>query len=537
MTDAPEVETVTMGTPRDLRPDELDALHHANQATTNGHRPTSAAPNDRAAEDGYLGALILWTAETDTLLTHLDAADHYWPPNQRIHHAIAQMRCAGHPVDPVTVAHHLGPANLASIGGPSTLLHLQSHAAGPTEAHHHATIVAAHARARRLLTGIDSARAALLAGDHPTAHNLLATLDQHTAAVGPVEWEDVGAVLRGDYKPLVRAFLERSDGEALIYPGLLHWLFSVPGIGKTWVALQAAAEAIAAGIPVVYLDWEGNRRLVGLRLQALGITDDEVDDAFHYLRPGALDSARGHQLGEWAEHEGVGLVIFDGFAKALAACGHDEDKSGPVLTYLDAAVDPFSRQGDGAAVLLLDHVTKDKETRGLWPRGSGAKQGEVSGAAWLLRPRRSFNRETSGVLELVQAKDREGEVGIDGQVVATVHVDPDPDTGRVAIRLDPPTKATTDSGAPRRTIYMERVSRWIEGENRYGRHPSTTDITKGDGIRGRKEYRAEGLATLIEEGHVEVDLSGKTHGHVVVRPYREDDELGIVDADREDEVA
>lgn len=342
-----------------------------------------------------------------------------------------------------------------------------------------------------------------------------------------VDWEDVGAVLRGDYKPITRAFLERSDGEGLIYPGLLHWLFSTPGIGKTWLAIRACAEAIAFGIPVVYLDWEGNRRLVGLRLQALGCSAQDVDDLFLYLRPGAIDAPRGAQLGASAHDQGAGLVIFDGFAKALAACGHDEDKSGPVLQYLADAVDPFTLQGDGAAVLMLDHVTKDKETRGLWPRGSGAKQGEVSGAAWLLRTRRAFNRETAGVLELVQAKDREGEVGIDGQVVATVHITPDQATGRLDIRLDPPTTAQTEDGGFRPTRYMERISRHLENENRFSRHPGRNELI--DEVEGKKAHLTTAIGVLVQEGYVEVDVTRKTHRYVSVRPYREADELPTVD--------
>lgn len=514
--------------PRDLTPAELDALEAANRA--NGHRaPAPTLPADIDAEEAALGAALLSpdaiTQATDAGLT----SRHFQrPSHQLIWQAIAELHDDDQDVDVVTVADHLAHAEcLDRAGGPGRLLALQR---GDYLVGHARTyarqVLSAHQR-RQVM--VDAAELTEIAQRGPAdlTAALTPVLERLTATTTPtttvVDFEDVGAVLRGDYEPLVRAFLERTDGEALIYPGLLHWLFSTPGIGKTWLAIAACAESIKAGIDVIYLDWEGNRRLVGLRLKALGVTDEDVDARFHYLRAGAIDATKGRQLGTWATEHGVGLVIFDGFAKALAACGHDEDKSGPVLQYLHDAVDPFTRQGDGAAVLMLDHVTKDKETRGLWPRGSGAKQGEVSGAAWLLRTRKAFNRQTAGVLELVQAKDREGEVGIDGQVVATVHLDPQPDTGRLAIRLDPPITTTTADGGFRPTIYMERISRWVENENRFNRHPGHNEII--DGVEGKKAYLVAALKALVDEGHLVVDTTTKTHGHNVARPYREDDEL------------
>lgn len=522
-------DTYDEAPPRDLDPDELDAIEHANRPSRNGHPPRpavapAALPEARGAEEALLGAAILHPQNIeDAQAAGITAPAFQIPAHQHIWHAIEARHNQGEPVDAVLLAHTLDQHGLLErSGGPGRLIALQNDAAplGTTTTYAN-VILDAHHR-RQTIVELDQALTAVRNGTDPAEalHNLHQATTTTTTSL--VDFEDVGAVLRGDYQPLQRALLERTDGEALIYPGLIHWLFSTPGIGKTWLAINAAAEAIRAGIGVLYLDWEGNRRLVGLRLQALGITPDEVDEWFHYMRPGAIDTAKGHQLGRWADDMGIGFAVFDGFAKALAACGHDEDKSGPVLTYLHDAVDPLTQQGDGAAVLLLDHVTKDKETRGLWPRGSGAKQGEVSGAAWQLRSRRAFNRQTPGVLELVQAKDREGEVGIDGQVVATVHIDPASD-GRLTIRIDPPTTTKTDTGGFRPTIYMERISRYLENENRFGRHPSQADIF--DDVEGKKRYLSDALAVLLDEGHVEVDATHKTHRHVTVRPYREADEL------------
>lgn len=487
---------------------------------TNGHRPL---PDNPTTEAALLGTTLLHPDALTQAIHHgVTTTTFRTPTHQRIWHHLTQIHHDGLDPDPRLLATRLDPDDLRHLPA------LQAAATWPTNTPALAHELLDLEHRRRTITALTGALEAAHHGQHPDLHQLL---EQTTPAGRPIEWEDVGAVLRGDYTPLARAFLERTDGEGLIYPGLLHWLFSTPGIGKTWLAIQATAEALRAGIPVAYLDWEGNRRLIGLRLQALGIDADTVDDLLHYLRPGPIDAAHGAQLGRAAQDAGVGLVIFDGFAKALTAVGANENESADVLRYLHDAVDPHTRQGDGAAVLLLDHVTKDKETRGLWPRGSGAKQGEVSGAAWLLRTRKAFNRDTPGVLELVQAKDREGEVGIDGQVVATVHLTPDPPTGRLQVRIDPPTTAQTDTGGFRPTRYMERISRHLENENRFARHPGRNELL--DEVEGKKAHLTTALAVLIDEGYVEVDTTSKTHRHVSVRAYREADELPAVPDEEE----
>lgn len=288
---------------------------------------------------------------------------------------------------------------------------------------------------------------------------------------------------------------------------------------NTWVALVAAAEQIRAGRAVMYLDYEGSARIVGDRMRVLGVGPDQVDACLLYLRPGHITGDLAARLTASVAATDAALVVIDGVAKALASAGLSEDSAPDVLSWLVTAVNPLADAG--AAVLMLDHVVKEKEGRGLWARGSGAKLGEVSGAAWVLRPDQPFSRTQTGRARLVQAKDREGHVGTDGAVVATVQFRPDPARGTLDITLDPP--ATESGHVVRPTALMEQVSRHVETLNAAGLTPGANEITRA--VHGKRTYVIEALTTLIAEGHITATpgARGARH-HTVARPYRQIDD-------------
>ena len=328
-----------------------------------------------------------------------------------------------------------------------------------------------------------------------------------------LEFEDIAAVVRGEYEPLLPTMLTRTDGQSLMYPGLLHWLYGPDGCGKTMVAAYVAADLLRKGGVVVYFDWEGNRGLVGERIAEMGANADTVEKQLHYTRPGNLEPYT-DRLAEGAKHTWH-LAIFDGTAKALAAAGRDEDSNRDVLAWMEAVTTPLTT--NGCAVLMLDHVTKDTEGRAM-PRGAGAKRNQVSGAAWEMRAGQPFNRRTAGYARLVQRKDREGRTGVDGEVVAELHVRPT--RGRsTTFTLEPPTKTATDIA---RSNQMERVYdaivTWTAANN--GDEPNTTNVWKVVG--GNKGHVIELLDELTELGHVRVTRGGpgKASTWKAETPYR-----------------
>ena len=331
------------------------------------------------------------------------------------------------------------------------------------------------------------------------------------AGIDVPTFEDIAAVVRGEYEPLLPTMLTRDDGVSLMYPGLLHWLYGPDGCGKTMVAAYVTADLLRKGGTVVYFDWEGNRGLVGERVAEMGATADIVDKQLRYTRPGNLEPYT-----EWLAAGATSewhLAIFDGTAKALAASGRDEDSNRDVLAWMEAVVTPLT--ANGCAVLMLDHVTKDAEGRAM-PRGAGAKRNQVSGAAWEMRSGQPFNRRTAGYAKLIQRKDREGRTGVDGEVVAELHVQPS--RRGTVFTLKPPTRSAVELA---RAVKMERVYLAVgQWQAANGEDPSTTNVWKIVG--GNKGDVAELLDELADLGHLRCVRrgNGRPTTWEDVTPYR-----------------
>lgn len=517
-------------------PDDPPAPAPARNGTSNGTRPTRArleplggrtVPHDLAAERALLGAMLLNPDAATHGLTHVDPADYYNPAHAHIHGAIRALHANSEPVDPATVADHLRTRQLLdTIGGPGLIAQIVADTPSLRNADRYADIICGHAARRTLYTTFTGLADRALNLDDPAhlidqALEQLEQVDTGGATIRPLPWEDVAAVMRGDVDPIRPTILTRTDGQPLIYPGLTHWLMGEPGKGKTWVALAAAAEQIRNGRAVVYLDYEGSARIVGERLAALGLTPDQVDAHLLYHRPGIVTRDIAARLTAAVTATDTALVIIDGVAKALAAAGYSEDKAPDVLAWLVTAVNPLADAG--AAVLMLDHVVKEKDGRGLWARGSGAKLGEVSGAAWVLRPDRPFSRTQAGRAHLVQAKDREGHVATDGATAAVVTFTPGHD-GTLTIALDPPTGGATGPDEQfRPTGYMERISKHVEQLNDAGIAPSVNESIGT--VSGKRKHLAAALDTLVAEGFITVEQGPRgARLHRTTRPYRQADD-------------
>ena len=506
-------------TATDAPPAEPDWLI-AERAEADAHAPRHGQPARRTpphnldAEEALLGACLLApTAIDDALDAGLEAHHFYAPRHQHVYDAVTTLYAEGKAHDPIAVAAHL-----ATVGHPditaAVLVELETHTTSTAAATYAAHIIDRH-RARRLI-GVGS-EVAQLGWDNPrdigqaeeTARTLIAQVVERRT--GNVDFEDVAAAMRGEVAPVVPTILHRTDGQALIYPGLLHWLMGDPGKGKTWVQVMACAEVILNGGKALLLDWEGNRRIIGDRFAAIGLSPQQVQDGLYYWRPPRLDRTMVAALAELVADQAVDICCYDGVAKALARNDYNEDAASDVLAWLELAVHPITEAG--AAALVLDHLKKDKDSAGLWPRGSGAKQGEVSGAAWKVTPRVAFSRQKAGHFDLIQAKDREGYVGEDGSTVAQCYATPS--GGLLQLDLRPPI-----GGEFEPTMYMERVSRFIEDQPLSGGVLSQNDIEQG--VTGKATHIRAAIAALVKHGHIDRVKVGTERDHRIVKTYRED---------------
>jgi len=248
----------------------------------------------------------------------------------------------------------------------------------------------------------------------------------------------MAALLSGEPVDDRPTLLCREDGQRLLYRSALNEIHSEPGGGKTWVALSVVKALLDVADPVLYLDFESTARAMAVRLAALGVTAELVRPLAYIPAAGAFQDADVAWLMECITSCGVQLVVVDSLGEALAFAGDGNDDA-TVARWLATVVRPLARAG--AAVLLLDHVTKAAEGRGRFPIGSQRKLAAVDGVAYSLEVVQPWARDRSGLASLVVAKDRPGWIGPPTAIAANIHFDVSDEGGHIDIRLTPPARS------------------------------------------------------------------------------------------------
>jgi hypothetical protein len=185
--------------------------------------------------------------------------------------------------------------------------------------------------------------------------------DASAARVTESGWQpvDLKPILAGGEPDEQPDILHRTDGVGLFYRGRLHAGYGEPEACKGWFALTAAVDCIRAGSRVLYVDYEDTAANVVARLRALGASDAEVIDWFSYVR---ADEPLTYDDREWLLALEPAFVVIDGLTEAFAAEGLDMANNQDAAELYKRLARPFTKAG--AAVLLIDHVVKDRENRG-----------------------------------------------------------------------------------------------------------------------------------------------------------------------------
>lgn len=267
---------------------------------------------------------------------------------------------------------------------------------------------------------------------------------------------DLAAVLNADTPRLVPTIFTRDDGRSLIYPGRTHSIVGETESLKTWAALIAVTQELQAGGTVAYLDFEDDASMIVRRRlhDELRVPTADLIERFRYVRPS--EPASRNALDAITAEPRPTLAIIDGLTEAMALHGLNPNDGRDIATFY--ALVPRRLAECGAAVLTLDHVVKDRESRGRYASGSVHKLNAVTGASYTMELGSAPSRGAAGFSRLMIAKDRPSEVRPHslGKQAATLHIESN-DAGCVSWRLAAPTAATADSPL-RPTWYMERVS-------------------------------------------------------------------------------
>ena len=499
------------------------------------------SPHDLAAEEALLGAAMLSTKALEVLATKVRPDDFYKPSHANIAAALTgiyedvagagEVPAHGSPADPVTAAAALRATGfLDAIGGPPALISLQANTPATGNAGRYARIVHDLATLRRLIGSAgeiaelgyawdggegDDAHAAVI-----KAQALLGDVaaNNGTRAYSSLDFGDVEALLAGTIPRIEPSFLARSDGRCLLYAGRMHLIHGEPTAGKTFFALAAVLEVLQMGGAAAYLDYEDSLAGIVGRLLALGAEPEHLRDRFLYLRQdGPFGPAEKTELGNRIRALNPDLVILDGVAEALSRDGLSEDKATEVVAWVEKLPRWLARTG--AAVLMLDHVAKDRESRGRWARGSSAKLAAVDGAAYEANVVVPFSRHRAGKSALKVAKDRHGTFEL-GSTAAVAVITPHADGERVVFELEPPEVASASSADPwKPTVLMRRVSDELERAVT----PLTARALK-DLVPGKPKLVAEAIARLVAEGWAVKYRLGSAEYLRLERPYREGNE-------------
>lgn len=222
---------------------------------------------------------------------------------------------------------------------------------------------------------------------------------------------DLTPVLNGSYEPLVPTVGKRADGTGVLYAGREHAIYSEPEGGKTWFASSLTQDEMSVGNRVVYIDFEDNESGIVARLLTLGCSPEMIREHFRYLHP-ATPLGTGIHLDDLRrlldEHQPT-LVVIDGVTEAMTLHGFDPLKNDHAADFGRVLAKQITSHSD-AAVVSLDHVTKDREGRGRWAIGAQHKLAGLNGAAFVLTNRTPFGIGLTGRSTIKIAKDRPGQI-------------------------------------------------------------------------------------------------------------------------------
>jgi hypothetical protein len=328
---------------------------------------------------------------------------------------------------------------------------------------------------------------------------------------------DLGPYLDGTHVAPTATLLQRSDGVGLLYPRMTHSLHGESESGKSWVALWELSRLIKAEMPCAMIDFESDAGVVVSRLLLLGTPVKLIAKWFHYRRPERSPAGDPEELAAWNALmiTAYVLVVLDGVTDAMGLFGKaskDNDDAAAFAKLLPRQI----ADRTGAAVLMIDHVTKDKEGRGRFMIGGQAKMASLTGAAFTIDVVSPLGEGMRGELEIRVAKDRHGRIrGKAGpmrsdrtQAVGRFIFDSSSPWAPV-VGLEP----QVDEEARAAAVADARLFKIVTHLRTYPGQ-SQSEIARDTGIRPADVIRL--VRELETDGVLRIEKIGQKHSHTVI---------------------
>jgi hypothetical protein len=486
-------------------------------------RVAAIAPHDETAERYVIGAALTSPTAYADAASIVTADQFYLPRHEAIWHALADFASTDQPHEPVAIMSALRDAGiLMKVGGGEYLHTCVAEVANPMHAGYYAGIIHDLALRRKALTELQRGTAQLRSpGTVSDVPDVLARVrDSLTTALdststGPAtSWAPVNLepVFEGHTLDPAPDMLPRSDGVCLLYSGGIHSIAGESESGKTWITLTAAVQLITANMPVVFIDFEDRPERVISRLSALGAPTQAIRDHFTYIRPDrALDPTAHRDLAPLLTH--AVLVIIDGITEAMTIHGLDLNSNEDAAKFY--GILPRWIADHGPAVVMIDHVTKNEDTRGRYALGAQHKLAGIDAASYTVKVRQPFGRGKKGIATVSVAKDRPGHVREHARGHRIADFTLDDTNGTTIATLDPPEDASLGDDEPwAPTHLMEKISAYVLTN----RGASQTAILES--VRGKKNHKTLALELLVRRGYIATEKGPRgAIQHVHVRQF------------------
>lgn len=339
----------------------------------------------------------------------------------------------------------------------------------------------------------------------------------------PSTWRpvDLTAVLDGTWEPPQPTVGIRNDKVGVLYPGKLHTASGESESGKSWLAVIIAVAELNAGNSVCYIDFEDDEGGVGNRLLAAGANTNAVRERFAYLRPEEpiLTGKNAQDLNDLLGDLRPTFTVLDGVTEAMSLHGLDPISNTDIARFRRILLRPIASRGP--AVLALDHVTKDSETRGRYALGGVHKLNGVDGAAYIVENREPFGIGRTGKSTVRIAKDRPGQLrrhGLPGRAgmfwFADIVVDSQ-DVMFVEAELTAP-PPEQDDRTFRPTAVMRAVCAALAG-NSQGLNTRALRAA----VRGKNDIKDLAVNLLLNEGYVARERCGQATVYKLLKSFEE----------------
>lgn len=330
---------------------------------------------------------------------------------------------------------------------------------------------------------------------------------------------DLGPFLDGTYVPPAPTLLHRTDGQGLFYRGLTHSVYGETESAKSWIALLACAQAIQAGEHALYFDLESDPGLIVSRLMLLGCTKDQIKALLAYVAPWSAPGP--DDVVAWFDrvlNRSYAVAAIDAMSGALGLFGLKSKDDDDITTFYRGLPAQIVNR-TGAAVVVVDHVVKDKDTRGRWPSGSERKVSALTGAALSIRRKEAFGVGMRGSAEIWIAKDRAGGLrGLAGaqdrdgmQQIGTLIIDSSSPAVFTA-QIEPQDEPDTATGA------MEGLEAVVADVRAYLTHyEGANSRAIREAVSAKAELVTAAVRSLVESGDIRVETGARgAHHHFLV---------------------